>query len=217
MAYIYRMYVFYNMDLFDFTRCQMVMTMKFMQLGYNLYDGYIYTTGSTNATIQFEGKKDCDLGISGNDCSGSSSSNRKSSSSSNNGKSSSSSNSSSSNNNSITSSSTGKLSQGLSMRQQVYMDHMHRQRRLCAIVHPPRLLPYCGYMFGVTGVLLLFHYLPPPLPLTLLTFLPPMLYPPRPCVSSYDHNPPYHLTYHILWFCVPVVFPPFLRCTCMNE
>ena len=137
LAYIYRMYVFYNMDLFDFTRCQMVMTVKFMQLGYNLYDGYVYTTCSTNATVQFERKdgKGSDAGNVGDGSSNSSS--RNSTSNSNSGDS--------------NKSSSSNTSQPTSLRQQRYLDNMHRQRRLCAIVHPPSLLPYCGYMFGVTG------------------------------------------------------------------
>ena len=60
------------------------------------------------------------------------------------------------------------------MRQQEYMEHMHRQRRLCAIVDPPRLLPYCGYVFGVTGEL--FFSAPSPLS------------PPLTHSYSYDHN-----------------------------
>ena len=102
------MYMFYNIDLFDFTRCQMMMTVKFMQLGYNLYDGYIYSTSSTNATVQFDSNNvDSAGGGSGSGVVGSGVV------------------SSRSNNNDI--SSGNDKNKAVSMRQQVYIDNMHRQ------------------------------------------------------------------------------------------
>ena len=64
-SHLYRMMFFYMVDQFDFTRTQMVLTMKLTSFAYNLYDGsYIFNNGETNDNIDAKNLRPKDLNSS---------------------------------------------------------------------------------------------------------------------------------------------------------